>query len=97
MGKYAILKTEPAVTPAPTSVFDFIGGALPMLMPLAMGALGIVGAPALAMHGVACVPDIAALSGGQRTQAMPQPHRPMPLARSRLARQGWQRQEPRFA
>lgn len=93
MGKYAILKTEPA----PTSVFDFIGAALPMLMPMAMGALGIVGAPALAMQGAACVPDIVALSGGYRAQATPQPHRPMPLARSRLARQSWQRHEPRFA
>lgn len=93
MGRYAILQATPE--PAPVSIFDFIGAAMPMLMPAGLGMLGVTGASALAMQAVACVPDMVELTSAARAQPALLPQRPGPLPRSRLARQGWQQNVPR--
>ena len=57
MGRYDILRQ-----PAPASIFDFFGAALPLLLPIAIKALC---APALSMPSCSMTPGALALAGGR--------------------------------
>ncbi len=80
MGRYDCLRE-----PAPVSIFDLFGAALPILMPAAMGAIGMTGAPAIAMNALGCLPEAAQLIDRPKARkyrkqpAVRMPMRPAPF------------------